>query len=309
MNTSPPIRKGFTLIELLVVIAIIAVLIGLLVPAVQKVREAANRMQCSNNLKQIGIAMHAHHDGKGAFPNSRLDARYTWMVEILPYIEQDGLFKQWTMTSGAFNNQTQPARETPVKTYYCPSRRSAAATVVTDTMDNTTTPANGVPADYAACTGDPSTGASNDYWWTDPTTNTPGCNGIFRLANDWSTTPSGPNRPGARMADILDGTSNTAMVGEKHVLQSGINTVAAGDGPAYNGDKGYSFRAMGSNRLLARNMTDTSNANSKFGSWHTDMVQFVLADGSVRGIRTSISGTTLGYLANMRDGNPVGSLD
>jgi hypothetical protein len=109
------------------------------------------------------------------------------------------------------------------------------------------------------------------------------------------------------MADILDGTSNTAVVGEKHVRQNGLNSAAAGDGPAYNGDKGYSFRAMGSNRLLARTITDTSNA--KFGSWHTDMVQFVLADGSVRGIRTSISGTTLGYLANIQDGNPVGSLD
>jgi hypothetical protein len=227
------------------------------------------------------------------------------MVEILPYIEQDSLFKQWNMTSGAFNNQSQAARETPVKTYYCPSRRAPSTTVVTDTMDNTTTPANGVPADYAACTGDPATGAGNDYWW--PVGTTPGCNGIFRMANDWSTTPSGPNRPGTRMADILDGTSNTAMVGEKHVSQSGLNTVAAGDGPAYNGDKGYSFKSMGANRLLARVITDTSA--SKFGSWHTNIVQFTLADGSVRGLRTSISGTTLGYLANMQDGNPVGNLD
>ncbi|MFM7114660.1 MAG: DUF1559 domain-containing protein [Planctomycetota bacterium] len=305
MNQRISPRRGFTLIELLVVIAIIAVLIGLLVPAVQKVREAANRMQCSNNLKQIGLSMHGFHDARGAFPNSRLDARYTWMIEILPYIEQDSLYKQWNMTSGGFNNQSQVARETPVKTYYCPSRRAPGTTVVTDTMDNTTTPANGVPADYAACTGDPATGAGNDYWW--PVGTTPGCNGVFRLANDWSTTPSGPNKPGPRMADITDGTSNTALVGEKHVEQKGINTVNAGDGPAYNGDKGYSFRAMGSNRLLARTITDTSN--SKFGSWHTDIVQFVLADGSVRGLRTSISGTTLGYLANMQDGMPLGNLD
>jgi hypothetical protein len=128
------------------------------------VREAANRMQCSNNLKQIGLSMHGFHDARGSFPNSRLDARYTWMVEILPYIEQDSLFKQWNMTSGGFNNQSQAARETPVKTYYCPSRRAPSTTVVIDTMDNTTTPANGVPADYAACTGDPATGAGNDYW-------------------------------------------------------------------------------------------------------------------------------------------------
>jgi hypothetical protein len=97
------------------------------------------------------------------------------------------------------------------------------------------------------------------------------------------------------------------MVGEKHVPKTGMNNFNFGDGPAYNGDKGYSFRGMGSNRLLARTITDTSNG--KFGSWHTDIVQFSLADGSVRGLRTSISGTTLGYLANMQDGMPVGNLD
>lgn len=298
-------RSGFTLIELLVVIAIIAVLIGLLVPAVQKVREAANRMQCSNNLKQMAIAVHSHHDAKGAFPTSRLDNRFTWMVEILPYIEQDGIFKQWNMNAGGFNAQPQAARETPVKTYFCPSRRSASTQAVTDTMDNTTTPANGAPADYAGVTGDSATGATNDYWW--PVGTQPGCNGIFRMSNDWSTTPSGPNRPGTRMADITDGTSNTAMVGEKHIRQGGLNNRASGDGPAYNGDKSYSARSMGSNRLLARIITDTST--TKYGSMHTGIVQFALADGSVRGVRTSISGTTLGYLASMRDGNVLGNLD
>lgn len=305
MKDSHTKRGAFTLIELLVVIAIIAVLIGLLVPAVQKVREAANRMQCSNNLKQMGIAVHSFHDVRGALPTTRLDNRYTWMVEILPYIEQDGLFKLWNMNSGGFHTQAQAARETPVKTYFCPSRRSASTQPVTDTMDGTTTPANGAPADYAACTGDPATGASNDYWW--PVGTRPGCNGVFRLSNDWSTTPSGPNRPGNRMADITDGTSNTAMVGEKHIRQNGLNTAAAGDGPAYNGDKAYSFKAMGSNRLLARTITET--ATGKFGSMHTGLVQFALADGSVRGVRTSISGTTLGYLASIADGNPLGNLD
>ncbi len=99
---SRPQRAGFTLIELLVVIAIIAVLIGLLVPAVQKVREAANRMSCTNNLKQLGIAMHSYHDANQKFPANQqqvgvnvwesLSATY-W---ILPYIEQDSLFKTIT---------------------------------------------------------------------------------------------------------------------------------------------------------------------------------------------------------------------
>jgi hypothetical protein len=178
--------------------------------------------------------------------------------------------------------------------------------VVTDTMDNTTTPANGAAADYAACAGDPATGAGNDYWWTSASANG-GNNGAFRMSNDWSTTPSGPNRPGCRFADITDGLSNTAFVGEKHMRAQDMWTAAGGDGPAYNGDKGYSFRMMGANRLLAR--TTTEAPGGKFGSWHTGVVNFALGDGSTRSVRTSIDGTTLGRLAARADGQVLGNLD
>ena len=103
MRTSRPSRTAFTLIELLVVIAIIAVLIGLLLPAVQKVREAAARMKCSNNLKQIGLAIHSHHDTHHAFPKGTLNGkagplaapRITYMIELYPYLEQDTTYKRW----------------------------------------------------------------------------------------------------------------------------------------------------------------------------------------------------------------------
>src|SRR5205823_2972187 len=121
-----PPRQGFTLIELLVVIAIIAVLIGLLLPAVQKVREAAARAKCANNMKQLGLGMHNFHDAMGGFPPARQDTPVMgWTYFVLPYIEQDNLYKQIRLDRNwddAATNDQNPGgvNQVEIAIYLCP---------------------------------------------------------------------------------------------------------------------------------------------------------------------------------------------
>lgn len=300
--------RGFTLVELLVVIAIIGVLVALLLPAVQSAREAARRMQCQNNLKQLGIALHNHHDTLQTFPTSRVDNRYTWAVDIMPYLEQKTLHDQWKLNT-AYYSQTTVARTTTVPGYFCPSRRThslgsaGSVSTINDVQDNTSNAhVPGGLADYACSVG--STGS--DYWWEtnqDGSSNaTSRCRGLFKMSNNWSNQGFGSLHPGNNMSAITDGTSNTFMMGEKHV-QVGNFGKYGGDCSTYNGDKGCANRGAGPSLTLARTIRD--NLTNRFGSYHPGVCQFVMADGSVRAIRVTINSTMLGYLADIADGQVI----
>jgi prepilin-type N-terminal cleavage/methylation domain-containing protein len=301
------VRLGFTLIELLVVIAIIAILIGLLLPAVQKVREAAARSQCQNNLKQMGLAMHNYHDVYNTLPWCRTGGgqnRSTWARILLPFIEQQNVYNIMVaptptgtgITDGFWNlNSTDPqkqaAMQAQVKTFLCPSRRSSALCP----FGNPPTGLVGMGSDYAACVGDGST------------INTPigaqyvGMIGFLKSGSKHTQAVVSFNA-------VTDGLSNTIMIGEKHIRPSDLGTDPQTDGVIYSGgDQDTYSRRGGPSNPLAFSPLDTPA--HQFGSWHTGVVQFVFGDGSVHAISTSIDGTTLGYLTNRADGQAIPNIN
>jgi hypothetical protein len=302
-------------VELLVVIAITAVLVGLLLPAVQKVREAASRLQCANNLKQMGLSAHQFHDVLKALPPSRSYLPPAnkffadWAVLLLPFLDQNDLFQQWNIRHDYFH-QSADVQTAQVKTYYCPSRRSPPWTSVSGDNQQgdpigTNTP--GSLSDYACCVGSVAAGNGGspdlfDGW---------GSNGAMVLVYLRIT----PDRwiAFAGLIDLLhisDGTSNTLLIGEKHVARGRWGEVAAGDGAVFDDYNGKSCaRIAGPGYPLASSDTDPDPYNrpidSRFGANHGSVCQFLFCDGGVRPVPVGIDETVLGLLAARNDGQVI----
>ena len=268
-------RSGFTLVELLVVIAIIAILIGLLVPAVQKVRDAAARVQCQNNLKQIGLACQSYHDSKKVFPPGyAASAAYPdtapgwgWGAFILPYIEQGPLHSQIDFSQPL---QNSAAIQAIVPLYICPSDR-VPLTPFAVTDGALVTICLAAPSSYAATVGDDASECD-----------APTGNGIFYRNSR------------TRIAEITDGTSNTVMIGDRAWSQTqGIWAGAPSGGIVQAGPENpwKSATAGAPVFVLVHNnwiniTTDADGGLDDFSSNHTGGVNLLFADGSVHFLRS-----------------------
>ena len=325
-KSAQAVHSGFTLIELLVVIAIIGVLVALLLPAVQQSRSAARRMQCLNNLKQIGLALHSFHDAHRAFPPAHLILDVprptetsavmpgldepSWLVWILPFLEQKALGDKWDVYA-PYLNHPAAVRNQALPVYLCPELHSASSAVVGDQIFSNTLPCGcpggtqvvpgGALADYVANHGDLSPGAAGlptDFYWGGRGTGViiscrpKQTNDV--IDRDWLDK--------IRMADVTDGTSNTFLVGEPHIPRSELGKTPY-NGPAYFGRHLTNFARIGGPGVpLAHSPDDQRGTVYSFGSSHLGVAQFCLADGSARAVSTSISSRIVGNLTNRHDG-------
>ena len=332
-------RSGFTLIELLVVIAIIAILIGLLLPAVQKVREAAARAKCQNNLKQIGLAMHNYHDGNGKLPMGNRGGAgtayaggsygYNWRLSILPYMEQSNEFARFDETQSSWSNAMAPTNDVVIPNYRCPSSPLPQYAV---SMNPSGTVYDRVQrVTYVGISGATKAAFAGSTFTETRQTNAAPTTGCC-TGGDVSGGGPLPANDAMAFTNITDGTSTTMLVSE----QSDFLTQA--DGTKVDWNTGWHGWLIGTSQSgLAGTAAMSSNDNRIFGlvtiryqinqtkgwpnggdcsmgvcpnfgsniplnSTHTGGVNAVFCDGSVRFISSSTSLLILAAMATRDDG-------
>ncbi|MEC9093680.1 MAG: DUF1559 domain-containing protein [Planctomycetota bacterium] len=314
-------KTAFTLVELLVVIAIIGVLIGLLLPAVQSAREAASRINCQNNLKQMSLSVINYHDTRKVLPPARFATRPgepeeyncaldqpSWFVHIMPFIEQSNLYQEFNLFD-SFETASKESVEQTLPVFVCPSRRHFETAVSKEMFFQTRLPCGcgggttRIPGaalgDYAANHGDVSSGAlgaSTDFYYAGNGTGAiisvrPLCQG--GMANGWIDR--------IKFSSLRDGTSNTFLVGEKHIPPNKFKMPPL-DGPIYSGLEFSAIARVGGPGVpVVRNKFQDTPEFFQFGSYHPQICNFAMADGSVQSISNTIDTITLGRLCHRAD--------
>ncbi len=310
-------RRGMTLVELLVVIAIIGLLAGLLLPAVQYAREAGRRIQCTNNLKQLGLAVQMHESSRKHLPTNGWGHAWVgdpdrgfgrdqpggWVYNVLPYLEQQPLRELGKgLDPAAKGEKLQVLLQSRVPTLTCTSRRSGDLLPYTGTtvLRNTPNPPLGAKSDYAINGGDTqlSTGPGpaslspedvRNHVWPE----------VARLTGVSYVTST------VRFSDISDGLTNTYLIGEKYINQIHHQTGQdrGDDQAAFVGDDGDIRRWTGSPPMSDRARVDNTGV---FGGMHNGCL-FVMCDGSVRVVSYSIDSLAHRWLGNRKDGRSVSS--
>ena len=308
-------RAGFTLVELLVVIAIIGVLVGLLLPAIQAARESARRSSCTNNLKQIGLAVVNHEGVRKVLPKGRdtrsqggtpegapprLRAAYSWAFRLLPFMEQQPIFDAYVPSVPVYDPANARAMRTPIAANSCPTRRAPAADRNFDN-NNASPPSGGIGVaaggDYAA-----NAGASYTYASTDDSD--PGIAADPRNAFMYA----GPIHTFSRIraGQVTDGLSKTFAIGERHIPPADPSWPPDMVG-YYQGDTAFFAADTPSTQFrdtvqgLASGPDDTSGRT--FGGLHPGITNFVFLDGHIEAIANETDADVLRWYCTIADGN------
>jgi prepilin-type N-terminal cleavage/methylation domain-containing protein len=317
-----PRSSGFTLIELLVVIAIIGVLIALLLPAVQAAREAARRAQCSNNLKQLGIAMHNYHDSIGSFPTSFWRATpnvggvnsHSWIAMTLPYMEQGPIYNAINFSVGVaggpgnvYGRMNHTALMSPLNVLMCPSDPAPSISAIARADSGVGNNANSGPKlSYLGNFGDNHNDDPN--YWPFQSLPTSRDNGF----GEGRTFTGIMSRSGGTTSirDITDGTSNTFAVGETLFESCNWFTWPNPNGTTAGTSVPVNYKVT-EHKGDANGRRDSGNWRVGFGfrSQHPGIVQFLFADGRVATIKESINRNIYRGLSTRSEGEIISSAD